>query len=177
MALCLVIAGCGFLIKDPTGQLGLVTTGVYLFTCFYSPGMGPVPFSYSAEVYPVQIRETGMALATATTWIFNSVVALTFPLLIQAFTSLGAFMWYAGWNMILFFLVLLFCPETAAFTLEELDEVFSMSTRRQALYGLSSPMYAFRKHILRQKINRIPLHEYHPSEEKNVANISHIEKA
>ncbi len=177
MAICLVIAGCGFLIKDNTGQLGLVTTGVYLFTCFYSPGMGPVPFSYSAEVYPVQIREVGMALATATTWIFNSVVALTFPLLIQAFTSLGAFMWYAGWNAILFCLVLLFCPETAAFTLEELDEVFSMSTRRQALYGLSSPVYAFRKYILRQKVNRIPLHEWHPSEEKNKPNVDHIEKA
>lgn len=52
-----------------------------------------VPFTYSAEVYPLYVREVGMSLATATTWLFNFVVSLTFPKLLTAFTPQGAFGW------------------------------------------------------------------------------------
>jgi len=176
LSLTMVLAGCGFIISDKNAQLGVVVLGVYLYTCFYSSGMGPVPFSYSAEVYPLEIREIGMALATATTWLFNFVVALTFPLLLVAFGNTGAFLWFAAWNAALFFAVLLFCPETKQFTLEELDEVFSMSTRRQAAYGLATPWYQFQTVILRRKIHRTPLHEWNPSEEKDHPTISHKEK-
>lgn len=62
-------------------------------------------------------------------------------------------------------------------TLEELDEVFSMSTLRQARYGLASPAYWFRKYILRQKVHRVALHHYHPSEEKDRAQVEHRELA
>ncbi|GAA5905297.1 hypothetical protein JCM5296_001435 [Sporobolomyces johnsonii] len=176
LAITLVIAGCGFLIKsNPQAQLGVVTTGIYLFTCFYSPGMGPVPFSYSAEAYPLQVREIGMALATATTWLFNFVVALTFPLLLVSFTSTGAFCWFAGWNALLFFLVLLFLPETKQRTLEELDEVFSMSTRRLALYGAATPWYQFQRIVLRRRIKRTALEDYMASEEKDTPEIQHRE--
>lgn len=139
--------------------------------------MGPVPFSLSAEVYPLQIREIGMALATATTWLFNFVIALTFPLLLVSLGNTGAFLWYAAWNALLFVLVLLFVPETKQFTLEELDEVFSMSTRRLALFGLSTPWYHFQRVVLRRKIHRTPLYEWNPLEEKDKPTISHHEKA
>lgn len=67
------------------------------------------------------------------------------------------------------------CPSLLQ-TLEELDEVFSMSTSRQVAYGLASPAYWFRRYILRQKVHRVPLHEYHPSEEKDRPTVEHREK-
>ncbi len=45
----------------------------------YSPGRGPVPFTYSAEAYPLYIRSYGMSLATATTWFFNMILSITWP--------------------------------------------------------------------------------------------------
>lgn len=63
-----------------------------------------------------------MSYATAVTWLFNFIVALTFPRLLYAFKPQGAFGWYAGWNMIGWFLILLFVPETKALSLEELDQ-------------------------------------------------------
>ena len=90
----------------------MITAGMYLFEVFYSPGMGPVPFSYSAEAFPIQVRDVGMAFATATTWCFNFILALTWPLLVQAFQPQGAFGFYAAWCIILWVLVLLFMPET-----------------------------------------------------------------
>ncbi|GAA5860308.1 hypothetical protein JCM1840_002856 [Sporobolomyces johnsonii] len=117
-----------------------------------------------------------MALATATTWLFNFVVALTFPLLLVSFTSTGAFCWFAGWNALLFFLVLLFLPETKQRTLEELDEVFSMSTRRLALYGAATPWYQFQRIVLRRRIKRTALEDYMASEEKDRGpEIQHLE--
>jgi hypothetical protein len=43
---------------------------------------------------------------------FNFLLALTWPLLVEAFQPQGAFGWYAAWCLILWILVLLFMPET-----------------------------------------------------------------
>lgn len=84
-----------------------------MFLCFNSfIAKQPVPFTYSAEAYPLYIRPLGMSLATATTWFFNSVLSLTWPALVQSWTSQGAFSWYAAWNIVGWVLVLLFLPET-----------------------------------------------------------------
>jgi len=52
----------------------------------------------------------------------NFVVAITFPRLLGAFKPQGAFGWYAAWNIVGFFAILLFVPETKALSLEELDQ-------------------------------------------------------
>ena len=75
---------------------------------------------------------------------FFFIVALVFPLMLVALKSYGAFYFIAGWNFILFFLVLMFVPETKQRSLEELDEVFSMSTMRLARYGLATPGHQFK---------------------------------
>ncbi|GAA5881040.1 hypothetical protein JCM16303_004647 [Sporobolomyces ruberrimus] len=176
LSIFLFIAGSGFLISSQQGQLAMVVTGVYLFTCFYSSGMGPIPFSYSSEAYPIAVREAGMSLATATTWLFNFVLALVFPLMLVALKPYGAFYFFAAWNAILFFLVLLFVPETKQRSLEELDEVFSMSTSRLARYGMQTPGHHFKRIVLRKDVKRTPLSDFNPSEEKDTPEIEHREK-
>ncbi|KAJ8121800.1 hypothetical protein O1611_g10009 [Lasiodiplodia mahajangana] len=58
MTWTLLAAGLSTLI--PMGnpaRLGLVALFVFLFAAFYSPGEGPVPFTYSAEVFPLSHRD------------------------------------------------------------------------------------------------------------------------
>ncbi|KAI5301426.1 hypothetical protein KEM56_001733 [Ascosphaera pollenicola] len=50
-----------FYFTDRLTKVGMVTAGMYLFEVFYSPGEGPVPFTYSAEAFPLHIREVGMS--------------------------------------------------------------------------------------------------------------------
>lgn len=75
MAICLFWCGFSFLIPndsagDPTdGKLGSIAAAIYAFMVVYSPGEGPVPFTYSAEAFPLYIRDVGMSFATATTWV------------------------------------------------------------------------------------------------------------
>ena len=68
-----------------------------------------------------------VSLCLLTLLFSNFIIAITFPRLLGAFKPQGAFGWYAGWNIIGFFLVLLYVPETKALSLEELDQgPFSM---------------------------------------------------
>jgi MFS family permease len=144
MSLCLFFAGLSFLIPEgSTARIACVALGIYLFGMVYSPGAGPVPFTYSAEAYPLYLRSQGMALATATTWFFNFVLSITWPSLLESFGSTGAFCWYAAWNIVGFFGVLFLLPETKGKTLEELDMVFAVPSRRFAAYGLRQFVWFF----------------------------------
>ncbi|BGP49476.1 hypothetical protein JCM10450v2_005367 [Rhodotorula kratochvilovae] len=153
MAVFLLMTGFAFWIpKESTAHIAVIALGIYLHCIAYSPGEGPVPFTYSAEAFPFYVRDVGMSYATAVLWGWNFIVALTFPRLLGAFKPQGAFSWYAGWNVIGMLLTLFFVPETKGLTLEELDQVFSVPTMRHARYQLGATRHAFRKYILRQKV-------------------------
>ncbi|EGV63423.1 arabinose-proton symporter [Yamadazyma tenuis ATCC 10573] len=164
MSLFLLITMCGFWIDqdtNPNGRIGLIAFGIYVYSCIYSCGEGPVPFTYSAEAFPLYIRDLGMGFATATCWFFNFILAFTWPRLRNAFTPQGAFGFYAAWNIVGFFLVLLFLPETKGLTLEELDEVFGVSLRKHAWYRLQEFSNNVNKHVLRRKVTPMePLYEH-----------------
>ncbi|KAJ4307189.1 hypothetical protein N0V88_000568 [Collariella sp. IMI 366227] len=155
MALFMFFTGFSFWIPEESkAHIACIALGVYLFGMVYSPGEGPVPFTYSAEAYPLYIRPIGMSLATATTWFFNFILAVTWPSMLTAFKPQGGFSWYGGWNIIGFFLVLFFVPETKEKTLEELDSVFDVPLRRQAAYGAKQSVYFWRRYVFRQEVSK-----------------------
>ncbi|KAG0144645.1 hypothetical protein CROQUDRAFT_47011 [Cronartium quercuum f. sp. fusiforme G11] len=164
MALCLLATGMAFFIPqngpDDHRRVSVVAAAIYLYMAFYSPGEGVTPklinICYSAEAFPLYIRDFGMGYATAVCWFFNFVLAITFPLLLTAFKPQGAFGWYAGWCCIGCVLVLFFLPETKALTLEELDLVFSVPTGKHASYQAKNAMFHIRKYIFRQRVQPLP---------------------
>ena len=122
----------------------------------YSPGEGPVPFTYSAEAFPLYIRDTGMSFATATCWGFNFIISLTWPALRQSFTITGAFVWYACWNFFGFVYAYFLLPETKGLTLEELDAVFDVGNRQHAKYYMQKLPWYFKKWVLRKDVEPFP---------------------
>ena len=115
----LLAAGLFYLI-DPSSpaHLGLVAFMVYIYDAFYSCGEGPLPFTYSAEVFPLSHREVGMSVAVVINNLFATVVSLTFPAQLLAFGISGAFGFYAAMNFLAFLLIFFFMPETKQRTLE-----------------------------------------------------------
>lgn len=91
MAWTLLAAGFCFLIPDHVGtaRIGAIALFIFLFAAFYSPGEGPVPFTYSAEVFPLAQREQGMAWAVATCLFWAAVLSISFPAMVAAFTITG----------------------------------------------------------------------------------------
>lgn len=141
-------------------RLACIALGIYLFGIVYSPGQGPVPFTYSAEAYPLYVRAYGMSMATATTWFFNAVLSITWPSMQTAFTTQGAFSWYATWNIVGFFLILTLLPETKGKTLEELDQVFSVPSSVHARYGVRQLRYFLKRYVMRRHVEPETLYEH-----------------
>lgn len=175
MALALTFTAFSFYIPEGTGRLACVATGIYLFAAVYSPGAGPVPFTYCAEAFPLHIRDIGMSSATAVTWGFNFIISFTWPHLMTSFTPTGAFMWYAGWNVVGFVVAYFFLPETKSLTLEELDTVFAVRNRDHAWYYAKKAPWYVNKYLLRRDVAPFPPlyevddpHEVHQTQEKAV---------
>jgi sugar porter (SP) family MFS transporter len=147
MAWTLLAAGFCFLINPDVGtaRIGTIALFVFLFAAFYSPGEGPVPFCYSAEVFPLAQRELGMAFAVTTCLGWAAVLSITFPRMLLALTPTGAFGFYAGMNVVAFVMIFLFVPETKQRTLEELDQVFSVPVYIFAKYQVTKSLPYFIK--------------------------------
>jgi MFS family permease len=85
MAWTLLAAGlCAIISTNSKAHLGLVALFIYIFAMFYSPGEGPVPFAYSAEVFPLSHREVGMGWAVATCLFWACVLTMFLPLMLHA---------------------------------------------------------------------------------------------
>ncbi|CAF1277668.1 unnamed protein product [Didymodactylos carnosus] len=134
MSISLFFTGFCFWIESQDVRLGLIALGIYLFIIVYSPGEGPVPFTYAAEAFPLYIRDFGMSAAVAITWGFSFLLSVCWPSMLVTFKPQGAFSWYAAWCLIGWVMIFFVLPETKGRTLEELDQVFSVPTSVHAKY-------------------------------------------
>ncbi|KAF8879613.1 hypothetical protein BD779DRAFT_1612888 [Infundibulicybe gibba] len=149
MAWTLLAAGfCFFIPESNSARTPLIVLFIFLFAAFYSPGEGPVPLTYSAEVFPqLTHREMGINIL-----FWAAVLSLTFPRMQAAFTTVGAFGFYAGLNVIAFIMIFLLVPETKQRTLEELDYVFAVPTTKHMPYQVNKTLpYFFKRWMLFRK--------------------------
>lgn len=166
MAWTLLAAGLCSLIApgEPNSQARLAGMAIfiYLFAAFYSPGEGPVPWTYSAEVFPLSHRELGMGWAVATCLFWAAVLSVSFPAILASLGQVGAFCLYAGFNICALVMIFFLVPETKQRTLEELDYIFAVPTRTHAHYQLTKALpYFFQRWILRRKdIKLVPLYHF-----------------
>ncbi len=168
----LLAAGMSFYIpKSSKAHLGCVALFVYIFDAFYSPGEGPVPFTYSAEVFPLSHREVGMSWAVATNNFWASAVSLTLPRMILAFTIQGTFGFYAAMNVLACIMIFLWLPETKQRTLEELDYVFAVPTRTHMKYQLGTvlPWWTKRYVFMRKGLPSPQLYHFETQESYDAA--------
>jgi hypothetical protein len=89
-----------------------------------------------------------MSFAVFTANIFATFLSVTFPELLAALGAEGSFVLYAALNVLALVLVFLLLPETRLKTLDELDEVFSTSTRTFITYQTKDYLPWFVKHYL-----------------------------
>ncbi|KIY44094.1 sugar transporter [Fistulina hepatica ATCC 64428] len=106
---------------------------LYIYVCFYSMGVGPLPWVYVADIFPTRTRHFGLATASASQWLWNFVVSKVTPNLVDDL----------GWKLFIMFATidiggctLFFCflPETKGRSLEEMDIIFGAvdAAKRQA---------------------------------------------
>jgi sugar porter (SP) family MFS transporter len=96
----------------------------YLFVCSFAVSMGPVSWTYPAEIFPMRVRAKAVSLSTASNWAFNCALAFGVP---PGFASIAykTYFIFATFNVAAFIHVLFMYPETKGRTLEEVEEIFA----------------------------------------------------
>ncbi|KAL4904902.1 hypothetical protein BDW74DRAFT_153733 [Aspergillus multicolor] len=128
----IIAIGSFFFIPDDDARLGLVSVfTIVVFLFFYGIGAGPVPFTFSAEVFPLAFREVGMSFSVMINFLGLGLLVLLVPFITRAFGSNGnSYLLYlfGGLDLLAFGLVFLFVPSTGRIPLENMDYVFDKKT-------------------------------------------------
>ncbi|KAH0439434.1 glycosyl hydrolase [Colletotrichum camelliae] len=146
MALFMLLAGVAFNIKDDTAQIGVVALFLLLFAAAYSPGLGPIPFTYASESFPLSHREAGAAFAIAVNLGFAGLLSIFFPSINSGLDDDGALYLFAGLNVVALVLVFLLLEETKRRSLEDLDLVFAVSKHKFMRHQVAEYLPWFIKH-------------------------------
>ena len=96
------------------------------YVAFFAISLGPVTCVMVSEIFPLSIRGSGMAIAIASNWLANYLVALTFPNLIEQLGVSGVFALFASLSLLAFLFVYRFIPETKGKTLEEIETMLKL---------------------------------------------------
>jgi MFS transporter, SP family, sugar:H+ symporter len=101
------------------GVLALVAANVYVI--FFNLSWGPVMWVMLGEMYPNQIRGSGLAVAGAAQWTSNFAITVTFPILLAGIGLAGAYGIYTAAAAISIFFVQRYVHETRGKELEQME--------------------------------------------------------
>ncbi|KAM7256503.1 hypothetical protein ACFE04_012244 [Oxalis oulophora] len=102
----------------------LAILGLALYIAFFSPGMGPVPWTVNSEIYPEQYRGMCGGMSATVNWVSNLIVAQTFLSLADAVGIGSTFLILAGITVAAFVFVSVFVPETKGLTFYEVERIW-----------------------------------------------------
>ncbi|KAF2723414.1 putative MFS monosaccharide transporter [Polychaeton citri CBS 116435] len=112
----------------PQGWISVAFLLFYMLA--FGASWGPVPWAMPSEIFPSSLRAKGVALSTCSNWLFNFIIGLVTPPLVQD-TGYGAYVFFAVFCGLSFVWTLFFVPETAGRTLEQMDHVFKDTSSEQ----------------------------------------------
>jgi SP family xylose:H+ symportor-like MFS transporter len=114
-----------------TGQMGMLSLlAILVFIGSFALSMGPVVWVMLSEIFPNRVRSVAMSVAVAAQWLFNGIVASTFPLVnnsafnSQQFNGALPYFVFAGFCLVTMAFVWKLVPETKGKTLEEMEALF-----------------------------------------------------
>jgi SP family sugar:H+ symporter-like MFS transporter len=108
------------MLSDDMGVLALVSANLYVI--FFNVSWGPVMWIMLGEMFPNQIRGSGLAVAGFAQWVANFVITLTFPILLASFLGLaGTYSIYALFSALSVIFVLRYVKETKGKELEQME--------------------------------------------------------
>ena len=106
-------------LSDGMGRLALVAANVYVV--FFNMSWGPVMWVMLGEMFPNQIRGSGLAVAGAAQWSANFAITVTFPVLLASIGLAGAYGIYTVAAVASIFFVLRYVRETKGKELEQME--------------------------------------------------------
>jgi SP family sugar:H+ symporter-like MFS transporter len=115
----IVKAGNVLELTGNSGPIALVAANLYVF--FFNLSWGPVMWVMLGEMFPNQIRGSGLAVAGLAQWGSNFGITMTFPILLAGIGLGGAYGLYTLGAIVSVFFILKFVKETKGKELEAME--------------------------------------------------------
>lgn len=101
------------------------------FIASFAISQGAVIWVYLSEIFPIEVRARGQSLGSATHWIFNALIAGTFPVVAAHSKSLP-FVFFAIMMTLQFIAAFFLMPETRGVPLEHMSTMLGTTDRADA---------------------------------------------
>ncbi|MGM8850161.1 sugar porter family MFS transporter [Salinicola sp. V024] len=105
-------------LSSGNGILALLAANAYVF--FFNVSWGPVMWVMLGEMYPNQVRGSGLAVAGLFQWVANFAITMTFPIMLASIGLTGAYGFYAICALLSVIFVARFVRETNGKELEDM---------------------------------------------------------
>lgn len=123
MAIALAVLGYAFLHSHVGDSLKWISLGsMLLYIACFAMSLGVMLWVIVVEVFPLEIRGFGSAIAVAFSWICNGVVSFTFLSFIDWLGRGGTFLMYAALCVLGLLFVYKMVPETKGVSLEKIEK-------------------------------------------------------
>ena len=96
---------------------------MFLVQVGFAIGWLAICWLYPAEIVPSKLRSQVNSIVVTTTWLFNFLIVQVTPIMLDKI-SWRSYVIFAAINVVIGVTVLLWYPETAGLSLEQVDEVF-----------------------------------------------------
>lgn len=106
------------ILSDNMGVLALIAANIYVI--FFNFSWGPIMWVMLGEMFPNQIRGSGLAVAGFFQWMSNFAVTMTFPIFLTSIGLAFTYSIYAACAILSIFFVLKFVHETKGVELEDM---------------------------------------------------------
>jgi sugar porter (SP) family MFS transporter len=106
---------------------------IYIF--FFATTWGPGAWVLIGEIFPLPIRSRGVALSTASNWLWNCIISVITPYLVgtnEANLRSSVFFLWGGLCFCCFVYAYFLVPETKGLTLEQVDRMLEEVTPRKS---------------------------------------------
>ncbi|KPV74696.1 uncharacterized protein RHOBADRAFT_53652 [Rhodotorula graminis WP1] len=121
---------------------------IAIFIFFFASTWGPGAWVLIGEIFPLPIRSRGVALSTASNWLWNTIIAVITPYMVGSnrgnLRSSVFFVW-GGLCSCAFVYAYFLVPETKGLSLEQVDQLFAETTPRKSSRWRPTRTYAAEK--------------------------------
>ena len=106
-------------LSDENGTIALIAANLYVI--FFNASWGPVMWILLGEMFPNQIRGSGLAVSGFAQWIANFAITVSFPALAAGVGLPVTYGFYAAAAFVSFFFVKTMVNETRGRELEDME--------------------------------------------------------
>ncbi|KAI4598080.1 hypothetical protein KJ359_003889 [Pestalotiopsis sp. 9143b] len=136
MIICqFIVAIVGTILPNDTQAVTAMIAFICIYIFFFASTWGPGAWVVIGEIFPLQIRSRGVGLSTASNWLWNCIIAIITPYMVDSDKgNLGAkvfFVWGSLCTCALVYAYFLI-PETKGLTLEQVDAMLEETIPRNS---------------------------------------------